>query len=73
MDTPQGERDFVGVWSKISQTPKNEGRKMWLCRGFPQCTDVSQAKGNFSVRYEQQQAMKAVVDVVRSQQHKLAK
>ena len=35
MDTPQGERDFVEVWSKISQTPKDEGREMWLCRGPP--------------------------------------
>jgi hypothetical protein len=66
MDTPQGERDFVGVWSKISQTPKDDGRKMWLCRGFPQCTDVCQAKRNVSARYEQQQAMKAVVVVVKS-------
>ena len=41
-DTTQGERDF-GVWSKISQASNDEGRKIWLCRDFPQCTDVSQA------------------------------
>jgi hypothetical protein len=36
-------------------------------------TDVSHAKGNLSVRYQQDQAMKAVVDVVRNQQQKLEK
>ena len=46
---------------------------MWLCGVFPQCMDVGQARGNLGVKYEQQQAMKAVVDVVRSQQQKLAK
>ena len=46
---------------------------MWLCRGFPQCTDVSQVKGSLSVVNQQQKAMKTAVDVVRSQQHKSAK
>ena len=39
---------------------------MWLCRGFPQCTDVSQAKVNSIIRNQQQQAMETVVAVVRS-------
>jgi len=46
---------------------------MWLCRGFPQCTDVSKAKGNSSVRDQKQSAMKTVVVVFRSYQHKIAK
>jgi hypothetical protein len=46
---------------------------MWLCRGFLQCTDVSQAKGNSSIRNQQHQAMRTVVAIVRSERHRLAK
>ena len=33
-NTPQGERDF-GVWSKISQSTKDEGRKNVVVYGVP--------------------------------------
>ena len=31
---------------------------MWLCRGCPQCTDVSKVNGNSSVRNGQRKAMR---------------
>jgi hypothetical protein len=47
----------------MSQTPKLKGeRKMWLCRGFPQCTDVSKIKGSPRVRKRHQQDMKTKVE-----------
>ena len=38
---------------------------MWWCRGFPQCADVSQIKGNSSVRNQQQQgALASMLTIV---------
>ena len=39
-----------GEVESVRYQKMKKGDKVWLCRGFPKCVDVGQAKGNLSVR-----------------------
>ena len=42
------------VWGDaMKSATKDERRNMWVCRGLPKRTDVSEDRGNSSVRNEQ--------------------